>query len=101
VTWIALKMLTGDRPKYLAIIFGVTFASLLIAEQAAVYCGVMQRATGQIWDTQEADTWMMNPNVRYLDDTKPISDNELYRVLGFEGVAWAREPLRWPGTGSA
>jgi putative ABC transport system permease protein len=89
VTWIALKMLTGDRGKYLAIIVGVTFASLLIAEQAAIFCGVMQRATGQIWDTQGADIWVMNPNVRYFDDTKPISDNELYRVRGVEGVAWA------------
>ncbi len=34
MTWIALKMLTGDRSKYLAIVFGVTFASLLITQQA-------------------------------------------------------------------
>jgi hypothetical protein len=30
MTWIALKMLTGDRGKYLAILFGVAFPSLLI-----------------------------------------------------------------------
>ena len=36
MTWIALKMLTGDRSKYFAIIFGVTFACFLIAEQSAI-----------------------------------------------------------------
>ena len=35
MTWIAWKMLTGERSKYLAIIFGVTFACFLIAEQSA------------------------------------------------------------------
>jgi putative ABC transport system permease protein len=87
--WIALKMLTGERSKYLAIIFGVTFASLLIAEQAAIFCGVMRRTTGQIWDTHGVDIWVMNPNVRYLDDAKPISDDDVYRVRGVAGVAWA------------
>ena len=32
MTWIALKMLTGDRAKYLGIVFGVSFASLLISQ---------------------------------------------------------------------
>jgi hypothetical protein len=45
MTWIALKMLTGDRSKYFAILFGVTFASLLITEQSATFCGVMLRTT--------------------------------------------------------
>jgi len=46
MTWIALKMLTGDRSKFYAIVFGVTFASLLITEQSATFCGVMMRTTG-------------------------------------------------------
>lgn len=86
MVWIALKMLTGERSKYLAIIFGVTFASLLIAEQAAIFCGVMRRTTGQIWDTHGVDIWVMNPNVRFLDDAKPISDDDVYRVRGVPGA---------------
>lgn len=46
---IALEMLTGDRCKDLAIIVGVTFASLLIAEQAAIVCSMMRRTMGQIF----------------------------------------------------
>ena len=31
MNWIALKMLTGDRSKYFGLIFGVTFATLLMS----------------------------------------------------------------------
>jgi len=33
---IALKMLIGDRGKYLGIIMGLTFASLLITQQSSI-----------------------------------------------------------------
>ena len=33
MSWIALRMLTGDRSKYLGLIFGVTFATLLMTQQ--------------------------------------------------------------------
>ena len=77
MNWIALKMLTGDRGKYYAIIFGVTFACFLIAEQRAIFCGVMRRTTSQIRDIQGAEIWAMNSNVRYIDDAKAISDNDV------------------------
>jgi hypothetical protein len=60
MTWIALKMLTADRGKYYAIIFGVTFASLLIAEQSATFCGIMLRTTSQIRDMHGADVPKMS-----------------------------------------
>jgi putative ABC transport system permease protein len=89
MTWIALKMLTGDRGKYLAILFGIAFASLLITEQSATFCGVMLRTTGRIRDTTGADVWVMNPGVRYIDEAKAISDTDVYRVRSVPGVAWA------------
>jgi putative ABC transport system permease protein len=89
MTWISLKMLTGDRSKYFAIVFGVTFACFLITEQSATFCGVMLRTTSQIRDTHGADLWVMNPGVRYVDDLKAISDYDVFRVRGVPGVAWA------------
>jgi putative ABC transport system permease protein len=74
--WIALKMLMGDKSKYFAIIFGVSFACFLIAEQSATFCGVMLRTTSQIRDTHGADMWVMNTGVRYVDDLKAIFDPE-------------------------
>ena len=87
--WIALKMLTGDRSKYWAIIFGITFSCVLITEQSAMFCGIMLRTTSQIRDIHDADIWVMNPNVRYIDDLKAISDTAFLRVRGVSGVAWA------------
>ena len=97
MTWISLKMLMGERGKYLAILFGVSFACFLIAEQSAIFCGVMLRTTSQIRDTQGADIWAMNSGVRYVDDLKPLSDNALFRVRSVPGVAWAVSLYRGQG----
>jgi putative ABC transport system permease protein len=56
MTRIALKMLTGDRRKYVTIIFGVLFACFLIAEQSATFCGIIVRTTGQVRDTHGAES---------------------------------------------
>ena len=37
MVWIALKMLTGDRSKYIAIVIGITFSVVLMGEQAAMF----------------------------------------------------------------
>jgi putative ABC transport system permease protein len=97
VTWIALRMLIGDRSKYFAIIFGVSFACFLIAEQSAIFCGVMLRTTSTIHDTHGGDIWAMNSDVRYIDDLKPISDDDLFRVRSVPGVAWAVNLYRGQG----
>jgi putative ABC transport system permease protein len=70
MTWIAWKKLTGHHSKYAAIIFGVAFACFLIAEQSATFCGVMPRTTSQIRDIQGADVWVMNSNIRPVDELK-------------------------------
>lgn len=97
MTWIALKMLMGDKSKYYAIIFGVSFACFLIAEQSAIFCGVMLRTTSQIQDTHGADIWVMNTGVRYVDDLKAISNDDVFRVRSVPGVAWAVNLYRGQG----
>ena len=99
MSWIALKMLTGNRGKYLGIILGIAFASLLIAQQASIFCGLMLQTSGQIRDIQGASIWVMDRNVQFSDDVKPLSENDLYRVRGVEGVSWAVLPEQrggWP-----
>src|ERR1044072_7212074 len=82
-------MLTGNRGKYLGIILGIAFASLLIAQQASIFCGLMLQTSGQIRDIQGASIWVMDRNVQFSDDVKPLSESELYRVRGVPGVSWA------------
>ena len=68
MNWIAIKMLTGNRGKYLGIILGIAFASLLIAQQAAIFCGLMLQTCGKVYDIKGADIWVMDPNVRFIDN---------------------------------
>lgn len=89
MNWIALKMLTGDRSKYFGIIFGVAFATLLMAQQISIFAGIMGRTTSQIGDVRDADVWVMDNKVRYIDEVPALPDTELQRVRGVEGVAWA------------
>ncbi|MGD9691046.1 MAG: ABC transporter permease [Phycisphaerales bacterium] len=89
MNFVAIKMLMGDRAKYLGILMGITFAALLITQQLSIFIGLMSRTFGFLSDTSLPDVWVMDPKVQYIDDIKPLQDTVLYRVRGVEGVAWA------------
>lgn len=89
MSWVALKMLMGNRSKYLGLIFGITFASLLMAHQVSIFVGVMARTTSQIRDVLEADVWVMDPRVRYVEEAPGLASGYLSQVRGIPGVAWA------------
>jgi putative ABC transport system permease protein len=89
MTWVALKMLIADRGKYYAIVFGIAFACMLMAQQASIFVGLMRNTTSQIRDVHGVDIWVMEPSVQFVDDVTPLSNNDLYRVRGVPGVAWA------------
>ncbi len=89
MNYIALKMLMGDRGKYLGIVMGLTFASLIMTQQPAIFVGLMMRSYSFITDVGLPDIWVMDPKVQFIDDVKPMQDMELYRVRGIEGVEWA------------
>ncbi len=89
MNYIALKMLMGDRGKYLGIVMGLTFASLIMTQQPAIFIGIMMRTFSFITDVGLPDIWVMDPKVQFIDDVKPLQDMELYRVRGIEGVEWA------------
>jgi putative ABC transport system permease protein len=89
MTWVALKMLTGNRGKYYAIVFGISFACMLMTQQASIFVGLMRNTTSQIRDIRGADIWVMDPSVQFVDDVNPLSDNAVYQVRGVPGVAWA------------
>lgn len=86
---VAMKMLVGDRAKFLGIIMGLTFASLLITQQLAIFWGLLARTYGTLTDLGLPDIWVMDRQVQFIDDVKPLQDTELLRVRGVQGVAWA------------
>src|SRR5262249_41380335 len=94
MNWLALRMLTGDRSKYLGLIFGVTFATLLMTQQVSIFMGILTRTGNQILEVRDADVWVMDNRVRYLDESPGLQDTDLMRVRGVPGVAWAVRTYR-------
>ncbi len=86
---IALKMLMGDRLKYLSLVAGLAFAALLIVQQGSIFSGFARQMGAWIRDTDVADLWVMDDQVNFVDDFKPIPADRLQRVRGLDGVEWA------------
>lgn len=89
MNWVAWRMLTGDRAKYLGTIFGVAFGTLLIAQQTSIFVGLMSRTASQIIDIREAPIWVMRNEVQNADEIRALGENDVYRVRGVPGVSWA------------
>lgn len=89
MNWLALRMLTGDRSKYLSLIFSVTFATLLMTQQVSIFMGIVKRSASQIIDMRDADLWVMDNKVRFIDEAPYLPPTDLQRVRGVDGVEWA------------
>jgi putative ABC transport system permease protein len=96
MNFIALKMLTGDRARYVAILIGITCAALMVTQQLAIFLGYMTRTWAFIDDTAPpdggataADIWVMNPQMEFTEDAKRMQDTDLDRVRSIPGVRWA------------
>jgi len=89
VLQIALKMLFGERGKYLGIICGIALASVLMIQQPGILISILKTVNSLIIDVSQPDIWVMDPLVQQVEDSKPMLDTQLYRVRGIKGVAWA------------
>lgn len=82
-------MLTGDRAKYLGLIFAIAFSTFLLENQTSIFAGIMRRTGSQILDVTDAEVWVMDPATRYFEETKALKDTDLLRVRGVAGVRYA------------
>jgi len=89
MNFIALKMLTGDRAKYLGLIFTIAFCTFLLENQTSIFAGILKRTGSQIADVTDAEIWVMDPKTEYFEQTKALKDTDLTRVRGVDGVQWA------------
>lgn len=89
MNFIALKMLLGDRAKYVGIVIGLTLASFLVTWPSAIFIGVMSRTFSFVSDNGLPDMWVVDPTVQYIEDVKPMRDTEVLRVRGTAGIQWA------------
>jgi putative ABC transport system permease protein len=101
----AIKMLVGDRTKWLGVVLGAFLCTFLITHMLSMFTGMMRRAYGLITDIPQADIWVMDPAVQYIDEPIAMSDNALLQVRGVNGVDWATPlftgtlPVRLPNGG--
>jgi putative ABC transport system permease protein len=89
MNFVALKMLTGDRAKYLGLIFTIAFCTFLLENQTSIFAGILKRTGSQIVDVTEADIWVMDSKTEYFEQTKALKDTDLTRVRSVDGVRWA------------
>ncbi len=87
--FIAIRMLTADRSKYLGLIFAIAFCTFLLQNQTSIFAGILKRTGSQIADITDASVWVMDPKTEYFEQTKALKDTDLLRVRGVDGVAWA------------
>ena len=85
-------MLVGDKAKFLALVLGLSFAVLLIAQQGSIFLGLLFRATGFLQNITTPDLWVADPYTRYIGEIRPMSESDLPRVRSIPGVAWV-EPF--------
>ena len=89
MNFVAVRMLTGDRAKYLGLIFAIAFSCFLIAQQVSIFAGLLNRMRSQILDITDGDIWVMDPATQYVDEVFALRDDALYRIRGVTGVRWA------------
>lgn len=85
---IGLKMLYGAPRRALSMLFGMTFAAFLMAQQSGIFWGVMTWTYAPMRVVQ-AQLWVAAPHVEQINDFDPMRQIDVQRVAGVEGVAWA------------
>jgi putative ABC transport system permease protein len=85
---LALKMLFGDTAKYLMLVFGIFFATFLILQQLAIFCGLMRWTTATLKNVN-APIYVVDPQVSQVNETSPMRDTDVARVRSVSSVRWA------------
>ncbi len=94
MNWVAIRMLTGDRVKFIGLVFGIAFSTLLITQQLTIFVSLLGRGASAVYDVQTANIWVMDPVGRTPDITLPMASTALERVRGVPGVSYASPLLR-------
>ena len=90
---LALKMLFGDRAKYLMLVCGLSFCSLLMTQQSSVFCGLLLWTTATIRNIR-APIWVADEKVEQVNEVVPLREIEVQRIRSVPGVEWA-VPMFW------
>lgn len=85
---LALKMLFGDTAKYVMLVVGLFFATFLMAQQAAVFCGLMRWTTSTLKNVP-APLWVVESKVEQVNEVNPMRDTDVALVRSVDSIDWA------------
>ena len=94
MNWVAIRMLTGDRVKFIGLVFGVAFSTLLITQQLTIFVNLVFRGGVAVREVSTANVWVMDTATRTADVIFPMPITALDRVRSVPGVASASPLLR-------
>jgi hypothetical protein len=86
MNFVALRMLTGDRAKYLGLIFAIASCTFLLENQTSIFASILKRTGSQILDVTDADVWVME-QLKAIDGdestTQAIEDWHYWIAQGY------------------
>jgi putative ABC transport system permease protein len=86
LNFIALKMLLGDRLKYVGLLFGITFTAFLVTFAASYFGGMMTRSFALIAENSRTHVWVMDPAVMAVEPSFNLPASTLNRMHSVEGI---------------
>jgi putative ABC transport system permease protein len=86
---IGLRMLVGQTARWGGVVLGVLLCSFLITHMLSMFTAMMRRSYALVTDIPQADIWVMDPAVEYVDEPAGLPSTALMRARGVTGVAWA------------
>ena len=85
---IGFKLLVNDKPKFTALLIGITFAVFLMVQMLAMFSGILNRAHSTVTNIA-AKIWIMDPAVTTPTSSVPLPDYLLNAVRSMDGVSYA------------
>ncbi|MDZ7628025.1 MAG: ABC transporter permease [Parvularculaceae bacterium] len=94
MNFLGLQILWADFGKATAMILGVAFSTLLMAQQAAIFVCLMANSASHITSAEDVDIWVADERSDYFDDPGALPAGLVDRVRSVDGVAYAAPFLR-------
>jgi putative ABC transport system permease protein len=85
---IGFKLLVNDKPKFSALLIGITFAVFLMTQMTAMFAGILNRAFSTTTNIGAA-MWVMDPAVNTPTSAIPMPDYVLDALRSMDGVSYA------------
>src|SRR4029434_398472 len=85
MNFVALRMLTGDRGKYLGLVFAIACSTFLLENQTSIFIGILKRTGARIADVTDAEVWVMDAETQYFEETKELKDTDRISVRDVNG----------------